>query len=212
MFTGLTLGLGAITGRRPKGDGVDLIIEPNFNWGSPLVLGESIAVSGVCLTVTAVSGAKNFTAFASAETLSLTGLNTAAKVNLERALKVGDRLGGHLVSGHIDSQGKIISVKPAGASVVYQFEAPKEMAPLLVPKGSVAIDGVSLTINESQGGLFSVNLIPHSAALTTLGIKKAGDPVNLEADIIGKYVHSFLAKDKPQSVLTKDILAANGFL
>ena len=214
MFTGLTLGLGEISRRRPQGAEFELTVTAGFDWSAPLELGESIAVSGVCLTVTEAAGTRAFTAYASAETLSRSTLGQARQVNLERALALGDRLGGHLVSGHIDGPGRVISITKAGASLVYKFGAGADLMSFIVPKGSIAIDGVSLTVNEVESGAFTVNLIPHTAGLTTLGALTPGGTVNLETDLIGKYVHrlmNFNDQPRPTEGLTLETLARNGF-
>ena len=214
MFTGLTLGLGEISRRRPQGTEFELTVTAGFDWCAPLDLGESIAVSGVCLTVTQTVGTRGFTAFTSGETLRLSTLGQARVVNLERALALGDRLGGHLVSGHVDGPGRVQSITKAGASLVYKFGAGPELMPYIVPKGSICIDGVSLTVNEADRSAFTVNLIPHTAEITTLGLLKPGDTVNLETDLIGKYVHrlmTFSDQPRPAEGLTLEFLAKNGF-
>lgn len=215
MFTGLTLGLGEITRRLPRGAEVELTITPEFNWDSPLVLGESIAVSGVCLTVTQTVGPRSFTAYASAETLRCSSLGEARKVNLERALALGDRLGGHLVSGHVDGQAVVQTIDRVGSSLVYKFGAGPDLMPLIVPKGSICLEGVSLTVNEVFEGSFTVNLIPHTAEVTTFGLLKPGATVNLETDLIGKYVHRLLkfggGQPQPTEGLTLEFLAKHGF-
>lgn len=216
MFTGLVLGRGEITRRRPRGEEVELSVTAGFDWDSPLCLGESIAVSGVCLTVTGLPGPRAFTAYASAETLSRSTLGAAREINLERALALGDRLGGHLVSGHIDGTGRVLAANRAGASLVYRFGAGPDLMPFIVPKGSIAVDGVSLTVNDVEDAAFTVNLIPTTADLTTLGSLKAGDTVNLETDLLGKYVHRLMrfqeqGQARPHSGLTLDFLAKHGF-
>lgn len=214
MFTGLTLGTGIIVRRIPRGGGVDLNIQTDFDWDSPLITGESIAVSGACLTVTGFSaGSRGFTAHASEETLACSTLGRVKKINLERALTLGDRLGGHLVSGHVDGLGRVASRERAGSSLIYTFTAGEELLPLVVTKGSITIDGVSLTVNEIGADFFTVNLIPHTAQSTTLGALGAGDEVNLETDIIGKYVQRLLQprETRPQEGLSRDFLARHGF-
>lgn len=214
MFTGLCLGMGRISSKRPKGDEVELTVTADFDWPGGLITGESIAVSGACLTVTSAVGRRGFTAFASAETLGRTTLGQAQRVNLERALALSDRLGGHLVSGHVDGLGRVKSLDKAGSSLVYSFEAEAGLMPFIVPKGSIAIEGVSLTVNEVSATGFTVNLIPHTAQITTLGGLGPGDRVNLETDLIGKYVHrlmNFKSEQKPAESLTLDFLAEHGF-
>jgi len=214
MFTGLCLGMGKISRKSAHGQEYELTIEADFIWQEALEMGESIAVSGACLTVTKIVGARGFIAYASAETMSKTILGTAERVNLERALAVGGRLGGHLVSGHVDGAGKVMSIDKAGSSLLYRFEVDRELLPFIVPKGSITIDGVSLTVNEVDDISFTVNLIPHTAKITSLGLLKSGLQVNLETDLIGKYVHrlmNFNNQGQPEPGLTLDFLARNGF-
>jgi riboflavin synthase len=159
-----------------------------------LALGESIAVNGACLTVTAMQG-RRFRVDVSPETLRRTTLGTLAKdrrVNLERALRVGDRLGGHVVLGHVDGVGRLERIEPDGDWVLYRFRAPRELAAYLVEKGSIAVDGVSLTIFACRAGRFTVALIPHPLARTTLGTLARGDGVNLEADVLLKHIAAML--------------------
>ena len=159
-----------------------------------LALGESIAVNGACLTVTGIQG-RRFRVDVSPETLRRTTLGTLAKdgrVNLERALRVGDRLGGHVVLGHVDGVGKLEKIEPDGDWVLYRFRAPRELASYLVEKGSIAVDGVSLTIFACRAGRFTVALIPHTLARTTLGTGRPGDGVNLEADVLLKHIAKML--------------------
>ena len=208
------MGMGKIQRSTPKNGERELTIEASFAWDSPLICGESIAVSGVCLTVTQLVGKQGFTAHASEETLSHSTLGRVKTVNLERALALGGRLGGHLVSGHIDGLAQVLKLEKAGKSLVFTFGVAGDMACLIVPKGSVTIDGVSLTTNQVGPDFFTINIIPHTAELTTLGTLKAGDMVNLETDLLGKYVHKFLQQGQKQTAegsLTRDFLARNGF-
>jgi len=159
-----------------------------------LVLGESIAVDGACLTVTAKQG-RRFRVDVSPETLRRTTLGRLAKdarVNLERALRVGDRLGGHVVLGHVDGVGTLEKVEPDGDWLLYRFRAPGALLPFLVEKGSIAVDGVSLTVFACRAGRFTVALIPHTLAKTTLGTRRPGDGVNLEADVLLKHIGAML--------------------
>ena len=175
-------------------------------------VGDSIAVNGVCLTATSIDG-NSFTADVMPETLrrsNLGELHSGSKVNLERAAAVGSRLGGHIVSGHIDGTGKIISIKREQNAVWVTISAKSEILELIVEKGSIAIDGISLTITEVTDTTFSVSLIPLTVQFTTLGFKKPGDKVNLETDILGKYVQRMLEKRKTGG-LTKETLLENGF-
>jgi riboflavin synthase len=159
-----------------------------------LVLGESIAVDGACLTVTAKQG-RRIRVDVSPETLRRTTLGRLAKdarVNLERALRVGDRLGGHVVLGHVDGVGTLEKVEPDGDWLLYRFRAPGALLPFLVEKGSIAVDGVSLTVFACRAGRFTVALIPHTLAKTTLGTRRPGDGVNLEADVLLKHIGAML--------------------
>ena len=211
MFTGLTQGLGRIDKRTPRGDEIELFVTAEFDWSPPLVLGESIAVSGICLTVARLEGPRGFTAHASAETLNRSTLRRANLVNLERALALGDRLGGHLVSGHVDGLGALISKTPSGASLILKFSLPGPLRPLVVAKGSIAVDGVSLTVNEVLAEAFTVNLIPHTLSRTTLGGLKPGGAVNLETDLLGKYVQRLLTFQE-RKALSLETLGRSGFL
>ena len=153
-------------------------------------MGESIAVDGACLTVTAHRG-RRFTADVTPETLRRTTLGAlprGARVNLERALRVGDRIGGHIVLGHVDGVGRLLAIRPEGNWFLYRFRAPRALAPYLVEKGSIAVDGVSLTIFDCRGTSFTVALIPHTLKETTLGERRPGDRVNLEADVLLKHI------------------------
>ncbi|MDR2934459.1 MAG: riboflavin synthase [Candidatus Adiutrix sp.] len=211
MFTGLTQGLGRLDRRTPRGAEIELGVTADFEWTPPLVLGESVAVSGVCLTVTGLSGARGFTAHASAETLNRSTLGRAVPVNLERALTLSDRLGGHLVSGHVDGLGALASKTSAGASRIMKFSLPAPLRPFVVAKGSIAVDGVSLTVNEILAEAFTVNIIPHTLDRTTLGGLKPGEAVNLETDILGKYVHRLLTF-QDRGGLSLEALAQAGFM
>lgn len=214
MFTGLVEGIGTITGITRMAEGVRLTIAPPFPVAE-LSLGESVAVAGACLTVTAVSGGA-FQAEVSPETLRRTTLGlkkVGERVNLERALRVGDRLGGHLVTGHVDGTGRVEERRPGPDHLFLRFLAPPTLCPFIIEKGSIAVDGVSLTVNAVQGQSFSVNIIPHTAARTTLPELRVGDPVNLEADIIGKYVARLLKAHLPgKSGIDENFLAEHGFL
>lgn len=166
-----------------------------------LALGESVAVNGACLTVTAILG-RRFRVDVSPETLRRTTLGTlaqGARVNLERALRMGDRLGGHIVLGHVDGVGRLRAIEPDGDWSLYRFEAPRALAPYLVEKGSIAVDGVSLTVFACRGGRFTVALIPHTLARTTLGTLRPGARVNLEADVLLKHIAAMLESRAPSS-------------
>lgn len=195
MFTGIVTDLGTVREVQPLGGGHDhrLVIgtSPEFlATPAPVALGASIACSGVCLTAVQLGG-DWFAVDASAETLSKTtlgGWKPGSRVNLERSLRMGDELGGHLVAGHVDGTGEVLSAEPENASVRWRFRAPPALAPFIAPKGSIAIDGVSLTVNEVDGDAFGVNIIPHTAAVTTFGTLQPGGRVNLEIDMMARYV------------------------
>ncbi len=192
MFTGIVMAVGAIASVKPTDGGVRIqVAAPALNLADGVV-GESIAVNGVCLTAIAISAAGEgacFDADVSRETLRCTvGFEQGARVNLERALRLSDRLGGHLVSGHVDGVGTVVSVQAAGDNRVFVFAAPRDVARYIAVKGSIAINGVSLTVNNVDGMHFSVNIIPHTLAATNLGTLAVGVRVNLEADTVARYV------------------------
>ncbi len=179
-------------------------------------LGDSIAINGVCLTVTWFDR-EHFEADMMAETLAKTNLNdlgSGQRVNLERAVRLADRMGGHLVQGHVDGVGKIVEQQNIGIARLLRVSATEELLNYLVAKGSVAIDGISLTVVEVLADSFTVSLIPHTASMTTLGFKKPGDTVNLETDIIGRYIEKLLKRSEgtKKSSLTSEFLAEHGFL
>ncbi|MBF0528518.1 MAG: riboflavin synthase [Deltaproteobacteria bacterium] len=214
MFTGIIQGLGRLIGMAPMSGEVKLTVESDFDWEGPVVLGESIAVSGACLTVTETQG-RRFTAHVSAETISRTilrNLKTGDRINLERAMRLSDRLGGHLVTGHVDGLGLIKERTKQGQSLVFTFGLDAALAQYVIEKGSIAVDGISLTVNRVDTDSFSVNVIPHSAATTTLGFKMPGDYVNLETDLIGKYVARILGRSPGGAKLDMGFLAEHGFL
>lgn len=188
MFTGIVRAVGRIASVEPTAGGVRIGVDVPGWQSADVTLGESIAVSGVCLTVVAITPA-GFEADVSRETLRCTvGFELAAQVNIERALRLADRLGGHLVSGHVDGVGVVVSSEAAGDNRVLWFEAPREVARYVAVKGSIAINGVSLTVNQVNGMRFSVNIIPHTLGATNLGALAAGARVNLEADTVARYV------------------------
>ncbi len=194
MFTGLVEDIGTVIRVDRRSDAAVLTIETKSIPAAELALGESIAIDGTCLTVTEASKA-GFTVLAGAETLKRTtagGLRVRSQVNLERALRVGDRLGGHMVSGHIDAVGEIAARRDLGANLELEIRAPAAQLRYVVEKGSIAVDGISLTVNKVTDQSFTVALIPHTVGATTLGAKSVGAAVNLETDIIGKYVEKLL--------------------
>lgn len=195
MFTGIITDIGTVRGIAAGGD-PRYVIATSYDTAG-IDIGASIACSGVCLTVIE-KGADCFTMQVSGETLSLTTAakwQVGTKLNLERALKLGDELGGHIVSGHVDGVGRIVSRHPEQESERYVIEAPKSLAPLIARKGSIAIEGISLTVNEVEGTRFGVNIIPHTQRATTLGDLRAGDSVNLEVDMLARYVARLLEKE-----------------
>ena len=193
MFTGIIETTGRVERVTPQGGGTRLTLAAD-RMLRRLALGESIAVNGACLTVTSGSG-RRFTVDVSPETLrrtTIAALARGARVNLERALRVGDRLGGHIVQGHVDGVGKLDAITPDGDWVLYRFRAPKPIWPYLVEKGSIAVDGVSLTVFRCHEGRFQVALIPHTLRQTTLADRVPGNQVNLEADVLLKHIEALL--------------------
>jgi riboflavin synthase len=192
MFTGIITAVGTVRALVPLGDGQDMrlvIAAPWPDTGS-IAIGASIACSGCCLTAVEV-GPDWFAVDASAETLSKTKLGSWAvgsTLNLERSLRLGDELGGHLVSGHVDGLGEAVSATPEHGSTRWRFRVPDPLARYIAAKGSVAVDGVSLTVNDVQGSTFGVNIIPHTAQVTTFATLAPGDGVNIEIDTLARYV------------------------
>ena len=199
MFTGIVEELGEVSAWEDQGDSARLTVR------APLVTsdaahGHSIAVNGVCLTVVSHGGG-SFTADVMKETLdrsSLGGLEVGSPVNLERAVRMQDRLGGHLVQGHVDGVATVLETRPAEHWTVVRVSLPEELDRYVVEKGSITVDGVSLTVSSVSRGWFEVSLIPATMQLTTLGCKAPGDPVNLEVDITAKYVEKLLAAQSPR--------------
>ena len=208
MFTGLIQRIGTVK-RVSRGAGLVLEIAADAAWEKPLEPGESIAVNGVCLTAVRCEGSR-FTADVLRETESRSGLGElvpGAKVNLERALRAGEALGGHIVQGHVDCRGTVLARTPKGRDFQLKIACGRVLAVQSVVKGSIAIDGVSLTISGLGDDWLAVDLIPTTASETTLGAKKVGDGVNLEGDVIGKYV----AKRTAPAGLTEEMLVRAGF-
>jgi riboflavin synthase len=215
MFTGLILGMGEAARIEPGADEARFTFRPLFpvpDW----VKGESVAVNGVCLSVEHFDR-QSFTAYASHETLRLSTLRSLRKgqrVNLERALSLGDRLGGHLVSGHADGLATVESIREIGASKVFRMRFPEEFSSQVIAKGSIALDGVSLTVNTCGSGFLEVNVIPETRQATTIAFWKTGQQVNFETDMIGKYVAHMLGaweNASPGNRLTLDALRDYGF-
>ena len=200
MFTGIITAVGQIKSAQSKGDGLYLIVEVPSGYLDDVVLGDSIAIQGACMTATHLEG-NTFALDISRESLNKTvGLDKVGPVNLEKALRLNDRLGGHLVSGHVDGVGKVAYfaqvAQDAYGSWLLRIEAPKELAPFLAYKGSIVVNGVSLTVNKTEDSanacVVDINLIPHTLQSTTLGNLKQGDAVNLEIDLIARYVARML--------------------
>lgn len=217
MFTGIVEELGIVRSLRLLPDSGQLTLAATKVLEGTRI-GDSIAVNGVCLTVIALND-RQFTVDVMAETLEKTNLaelKTGSQVNLERALQLQTRLGGHLVSGHVDGVGSIRKIVPWGIAQVYEISAPPALLSYMLPKGSIAIDGISLTLIDVEEDYFSVSLIPHTFKETTLGLKGAGKSVNLETDLIGKYVARLMGLNKPASPtkpnLSLNFLAENGFI
>lgn len=192
MFTGIVTALGTVRAITPLGNGLDMRLVVAAPWPdtASIAIGASISCSGCCLTATEI-GPDWFAADASAETLACTTLGNwraGSRVNLERSLRMGDELGGHLVSGHVDGLGAALSATPENASTRWVFRVPSLLARFIAVKGSVAVDGVSLTVNAVDGDTFGVNVIPHTAQVTGFGSLAPGDAVNIEIDMLARYV------------------------
>ena len=218
MFTGIIAGVGKVTGKRSVGGGMAFELEAGFDISDPEE-GESIAVNGVCLTAYNIRG-RHFTADVSPETLSRTKLGQIGpgdSVNFERALRLSDRLGGHMVSGHVDCMAVVSEKKELGDYTIFNFSLPAEHGRYIIEKGSITIDGVSLTVNSCGKGTFAVSIIPHTLKITTLGLLKVGSKVNIEVDIIGKYVEKLLTPKEgseggAEDTLNPGFLAQHGFM
>lgn len=221
MFTGIIEGLGTISAIRPAGQGKRLTVEADFLLDQTKV-GDSIAVNGACLTVVKIGG-KRFETDLSPETLEASTFGKAKlgdRVNLERAMRLSDRIDGHLVSGHIDGIGIVKKREDLGNATLLSIALPEALSRYMIHKGSVAVDGISLTINACESESFSVQIIPHTARMTTIAMKQNGDPVNIETDMIGKYVERFVRgasdakreKTKESSGIDLEFLSKSGFL
>jgi riboflavin synthase len=196
MFTGIVETTGRLARIEPRGGDVRLMIDAGALDSGDVAIGDSIAVSGVCLTAIAIGSSGTLAFDVSTETLSRTSLGSLSvgeRVNLEKALRLADRLGGHLVSGHVDGLGRVVAIEADARSQRWMFELPPELARYVARKGSIAIDGVSLTVNEVDGHRFGVNLIPHTIEVTTLGDRKVGDPVNVEVDMVARYIERLMS-------------------
>lgn len=221
MFTGIIEGLGTISAIATSGQGSRLTIAADFDLAGTRI-GDSIAVNGACLTAVTLQG-RRFTVDVSPETLTRSVLGTIKigdRVNLERALRLSDRLDGHLVSGHVDGTGILKQIKPQANAIIITYAVAPQLARYMIEKGSVAVDGTSLTINRCDASSFDVSIIPHTAGLTTIGLKKVGDAVNIETDMIGKYVERFVlnpaparqTEAKPGGSVDIAFLAKSGFI
>ncbi len=216
MFTGIIEELGQVKEIKKENKSAKIKIAAKLI-PQDLKLGDSVAVNGVCLTIVSFSS-QDLTAEVMAETLdksSLGLLRAGERVNLERALRADSRFGGHIVSGHVDGRGQILSVKEEGIAQVFKISYPKELAPYLAKKGSVAVDGISLTLVDVLDDYFIISLIPHSLDMTTLGFKREKDLVNLEIDILARYIERLLQvknTEKEKPALTESFLLENGFI
>ncbi len=218
MFTGIIEGTGKLIEKRAAGGGLVFRLEAGFDLPDPAE-GESIAINGVCLTAYEIAG-RSFSVDVSPESIvrtTLGKLNVGNSVNMERALRLSDRLGGHIVSGHVDCVGSVVEKRMDGDFTIITFTIPEKLGRYVIEKGSVTIDGISLTVNSCIGGKFSVSIIPHTLQVTTLGPLKKGGKVNIEVDIIGKYVEKLLSakssKEEPEasSGINPGFLAEHGF-
>ena len=221
MFTGIIEGFGAISAIRSAGQGKRLTIEADFDLHQTKI-GDSLCVSGACLTAVKIDG-RHFEVDISPETLQMTTFGEAKvgqRVNVERALRLSDRLDGHLVSGHIDGVGNIRQRESLGNAIIVTIDVSESLARYMIYKGSVAVDGISLTINTCDANSFSVSIIPHTAKLTTIGFKNRGDRVNIETDMLGKYVERFMnprpgrnsAETEKGTMIDKEYLLKTGFI
>ena len=216
MFTGIIQGRGKVVGLRSVRGGRAFDFEAGFELDDPQE-GESIAVNGACLTAYNMAD-RRFSTDVSPESLARTtlgSLGVGSTVNLERALQLSDRLGGHIVSGHVDCVGALVASKQVGDFTILEFSIPPENDRYIVEKGSITVDGISLTVNSCSKGHFSVSIIPHTLQMTTLAELKVGGRVNLEVDIIGKYVEKLLAEkqgaDEKEIIINRGYLAEKGF-
>jgi riboflavin synthase len=212
VFSGLVKGVGRIAARTDLGKDQRFVVEQGNAALGSIAIGASIAVNGVCLTAVAVEGDR-FSVDVSGETLAVTtlgGLVVGSRVNLEPPLKAGDPLDGHIVSGHVDGVGEVVAVEPAGSSRRVTVEVPQRLARYIAAKGSVAIDGVSLTVNAVSGSRFEVNIIPHTQAVTVIGEYRPGRAVNIEVDLIARYLERLLGGAGPASV-SLELLREHGY-
>ena len=218
MFTGIIQAVGTLSDLQPKGGDMALVVDTGKLDMADVQLGDSIAVNGVCLTAVAMSDS-SFTADVSRETLSLTSLGDLSKgssVNLEKALTLQTRLGGHLVSGHVDGLGEVVARRNDGRSEWFNIKAPHNLAKYIAAKGSITIDGVSLTVNRVDGVYFEINIVPHTLQETVIGHYQSGTKINLEVDVIARYLERLLQQGGIEQMtqttnITESFLAENGF-
>lgn len=216
MFTGIIQSIGTLVELQPKGGDMALIVNTGKLDMSDVALGDSIAVNGVCLTAVAMTDS-SFTADVSRETLSLTSLgnlSTGSEVNLEKALTLQSRLGGHLVSGHVDGLGEVVARHNDGRSERFRIRAPDDLAKYIAAKGSITIDGVSLTVNKVDGSYFEINIVPHTIQETIISHYQPGTQINLEVDVIARYLERLVqggVLENSGSNITEAFLAENGF-
>ena len=214
MFTGIVQARGTVTAIDDVGGDVRLSIACGELPFADYAVGDSISVNGVCLTATRLRD-DGFDTDVSNETLSITslgGLEVGSAVNLEPSLSFGDRLGGHLVSGHVDCMGKVLSAENDARSVRLVIELPEEFARYVAKKGSICVDGVSLTVNAVAGNTFDLNIIPHTAETTTIGSYEAGTEVNIEVDLLARYIERLLARDSDSDGVSLEFLKAHGYV
>jgi riboflavin synthase len=219
MFTGIIEAIGEVVALQPKNGDLRLRIKTHALDLTDVRLGDSIATNGVCLTVVALTG-EGYWADASRETLANTSIpnwKIGQRVNLEKALTPQTRLGGHIVSGHVDAVGEVVSRHPDARSENFRLRAPKKLAKYIAHKGSITVDGTSLTVNKIDGAEFELNIVPHTLAHTIMSSYKTGTQVNLEVDVLARYVERLLQGDKAaegenQRGITLEFLAKNGFM
>jgi riboflavin synthase len=212
MFSGIIKGVGRVAEIGELGADRRWVVDTEGVELGPIAVGGSVAVNGCCLTATTVAG-RRFTADLSAETLRVTTLgrlDTGARVNLETPLKIGDTLDGHMVQGHVDGVGEVVKLEAAGRSTVLVIELPEALARYVAQKGSIAVDGVSLTVNAVRGNRFEVNVIPHTQAVTVIGGYRLGDAVNIEVDMIARYLERLGRRDDEQGV-GMELLRKHGY-
>ena len=216
MFTGIIQAIGSIASIEPRGGDARLRIATGKLDLADVTLGDSIAVNGVCLTAVELPG-DGFWADVSQETLektTLANIQVKQRVNLEKALTPTTRLGGHLVSGHVDGIGEVVARKPAARSVQFSIRTPDTLARYIAHKGSICVDGTSLTVNAVSGAVFELNIVPHTLQETTLDSYAVGTPVNIEVDLMARYAERLLSADSPvqEGRLNRELLAQHGFI